>query len=189
MAKKIKKTFEDVMDALFQNKETIDWNGISISVSKTIPLSDTLDFVKSVVDSCFDDSGVYTPELKDFAFRVNAVRKYTDITLPADASKQYELLYRTNLYGVIMNAIDDGQISVICQAIDEKIVYECDTQMRDLRVRLEKMIESLGVVADNAMAMFGGIDQNDMENLVKAVSSGKLDESAVVRAYLDQEKK
>lgn len=188
MAKKIKHTFEDVMNAMFKNEEVIDWNGVSISVKRTIGLAESLDFVKSVVESCFDDAGVYMPELRDFAFRTNIIRKYTDIALPVEAEKQYALLYRTNLYGFIINAIDEGQISVICQAIDEKVVYECDTQMREIRARLDKMIESLGTVADSTMALFGGIGKEDIEKLAKAAVDGKPDEAAIVAAFLDQKK-
>ncbi len=190
MAKNItKSTFEDVMNSAFPNDEVVSWNGVSFVVSKVIDLAEMISFVKNVVESCFDDNGMYMPELKDFAFRVNVVGKYTDITMPIGSDKQYALLYRTDLYPTIVSKIDELQMAAICEAVEEKIQYECDTQMRDLRVRLEKMIESLSVVADNSMALFGSIGQDDMERLVKVVSSGKLDEAAVVEAFLEKSDK
>lgn len=188
MAKKIKNTFEDVMNAAFPNERSVNWNSVDFKVKRVIELNDVLGLVGSVVESCFDDNGVYMPELKDFAFRANIIRKYTDITLPLGADKQYALLYRTNLYSTIISEIDESQFSVICNAVEEKIQYECDTQMRELRVRLDKMVESLGVVADGAMSLFGDISKEDIAKLAKVAGDSKLDEAAVVEAFLAQKK-
>ncbi len=190
MAKKIKKdAFDDVMNSAFPNDKTISWNGVSFVVKRTIDLTEMLGLVKNVAESCFDDNGVYMPELRDFAFRVNVVGKYTDIAMPVGSDKQYALLYRTNLYSSIVSEIDEAQMAAVCEAIEEKIQYECDIQMRDIRVRLEKAIESLGAVADSSMTLFGNIGQDDMAKLVKVVSNSKLDEAAVVEAFLSQSKK
>lgn len=181
MAKKLIASFDTVMNEKFPNENTIDWNGVNIKISRTIGISDMMDFVQSVVDSCFDE-GAYLPELMDFAVRVNVVKKFTDVSLPAGSDRQYALLYRTDLYSSVLEAIDNDQLHTIFNAVEAKIEYECDVQRRDLKEQVDRMIASLSGVADSATALFGGVSSEDIARLAKVIGDGEFDTDKIGEA-------
>lgn len=184
MAKKITASFNTVMNEKFPNEKSIDWNGVGIKVQRTIGISDMMDFVRSVVDSCFDE-GMYLPELLDFAFRVNVVKKFTDISLPAGSERQYALLYRTDIYTRVLAEVDGDQFRAICDAVEAKIEYECDIQRRDLKEQVDRMISSLGGVADSAMTLFGGVSSEDIASLVRVIGEGRFEDDRLGEAAVN----
>ena len=78
----------------YVNEEVLEWNGLEITIKKTLSFSDMMKFVDSVAKSCFvQGSGDYAPEIFDFALRSNVLDTYANFTMPRDLEKQYAMVY------------------------------------------------------------------------------------------------
>ena len=89
--------FQKVMKETYSPTYTFDWNGIEVTVNKTLSLKDMLEFVDDVVKSCFtEETNRYLPEVKDFVIRVCILEKYANFTMPQNVENQYELVYCTD---------------------------------------------------------------------------------------------
>lgn len=105
------------MDVVPENK-TIQWRGRTITVRPFLLLKETSEFVNGVMAVCFDEErGIIYPEFLDFAFRLNLIRRFSDVELPHDADVQYRLLYMTDLYDVVLAEINQDQVDSLKLAI------------------------------------------------------------------------
>ena len=73
------KKVEDIISSIDQAFGETEWHGIKIRVKSTLSLEEMMMFVKTVVDNCFDDENCYAPEVFDFVFNHELLRKYTDL--------------------------------------------------------------------------------------------------------------
>ena len=128
MADKIKKisinAFEEAVNSQYNPTEVVEWRGLKIVVKHALSLKENLTFVDSVVKSCFGkEDGAYMPEVKDFAVRSCIIEHYTNITLPSNLDKRYELLYGSDLLEAIMPNINQLQFNALMRAIESKTEY------------------------------------------------------------------
>lgn len=106
------------MDVVPENK-TIQWRGRTITVRPFLLLKETSEFVNGVMAVCFDEErGIIYPEFLDFAFRLNLIRRFSDVELPHDADVQYRLLYMTDLYDIVSEEVNAHQIEALKRAVD-----------------------------------------------------------------------
>ena len=100
------------------NMKTIDWRGMPLTVRTFIPLKEVIDFTNNVRDNCFDEkSNRFVLEMVDFAFRVNVVLRYSCAELPKETEAQYYILYNTDLFDTIAEAINSTQLKSIYETI------------------------------------------------------------------------
>ena len=180
------KEWEKATKDNFPASVTEQWFGIPITIRYTISLGEMLEFVDGVVASCFDDERGYIPEIWDFAFYNNILDYYTNITLPQDIGKKYELIYGSNIIEFVKEHISEQQWFDIENSICSKVRYIKESNIKGIEkeaVRLLDAFEELQKLAGN---MFEGVGENDVRNLVQALSEhGTLDEEKIVKAILD----
>lgn len=98
---------------------TVMWHGIAVTVRTLLPFSETVQFVGSVLASCYDKShDRFVPEMKDFAIRANTVLRYACVELPDDFEEQYALLYTTDIYDFVLSVINRPQLDSILETIN-----------------------------------------------------------------------
>ena len=93
MAKKSEKiavkSFKGAANVTDNVPTVVEWNGLSISVTKRLGLRQVLAFIDEVVNGCFsEESGEYMPEVVDFAIRCNVLTRYANFTLPTDVEEK-----------------------------------------------------------------------------------------------------
>ena len=144
-------------------------------------------FVSDVAKSCFaDDDGEYMPEVRDFAIKSCLIEYYTNLSLPSNTERRYELIYSCNITDVIMEHIDKGQLFEIIKAIDARIEHTASANVESLNKQMNELYAAFDNLQTNLSGIFSGIGADDIKGLVSALSGGGLDEGKIVEAYLSQ---
>lgn len=191
MAAKVKRisvnAFEKAMKDTYTPVETFDWNGIEVTVKKCLGLKEMMEFVDSVVKSCFaDNTGEYIPEIKDFATKVCILEKYANFTMPSNVESQYALIYQTDAVERVLGYVNPQQFNEVCVAIAKKVEHRAQADIEASRKELNRMIDSIDVLQEQMSALFAGVSADDIKAVAQAVDGGALDEHKIVRAYIDE---
>lgn len=193
MADKIKKisinAFENAVNSQYNPTEVIEWRELKIVVKRSLTLKDTLTFVDSVVKSCFSqEDGAYMPEIKDFAIRSCIVEHYTNITLPSNLDKRYDLLYSSDLLDAIMQNVDQLQFNAMMRAIESKTEYLAKSNIESSTRAINELYASLDSLREKFEATFANISGEELNKVITAIGANGLDEEKIVKAVLKAKK-
>ena len=190
MAKKESRiSINKLESVLKENIITVPMRGneeVTITIRRTLPLKDMMQFVQNVVSSCIDkEKSEYVPEIKNFAIRSEVLTNYANFNMPSNVEKQYELVYCTDVYNQVIEHIDTRQLAEIEDAIDSHIDHEIKmiqsvvaTKTNELLLRVEEMIEQFSNI-------FGGINSDDFNGVVKKLSEmDGITEESIAKAVL-----
>lgn len=174
----------------FPSTVTEQWFGIPITIKYTISLAEMLEFVDGVVASCFDDERGYVPEIWDFAFYNNILSYYTNITLPEDISKKYDLIFGSNIIEFVKEHISEQQWSDIESSINSKVSYIKNTNIKAIEKDVTRLLDAFEKLQQLTGDMFEGVSVDDVRKLTHALSeSGQLNEEKIVQALMDNRNK
>ena len=171
MAKKEKKVPVSKLTGTI-NKETatipLDGaEGVDIVVQKTISLQEMMQFVVDVVASCVDEAaGTYRPEVLPFAIKAHVLESYTNLSLPTDAKKQYDLVYNTKVVEQVVEQIDPVQYYEILDAVSSRVAYATRKMGNLATEKVNELLVRMEAFADNAEQMFAGLDGEDLSDAV-----------------------
>lgn len=192
MAKTEKKVsialFDKIVKEHFQNEATIQWHEAEVRVKRTLSLKEMLSFVDEVVGSCFHDELGYMPEVKDFAIKSNILTRYANFSVPDNLEHRYQMVYGTDAVDAVCAVIDTTQLQEIVNSINDKIRFLCDSKATMIQERINDVLNTMEKMRDNTKSIFDGITQNDLKNLMGAITSNGLDEQKLVQAYIEQSK-
>lgn len=192
MAKTEKKVsialFDKIAKEHFQNEATIQWHEAEVRVKRTLSLKEMLSFVDEVVGSCFHDELGYMPEVKDFAIKSNILTRYANFSVPDNLEHRYQMVYGTDAVDAVCAVIDTTQLQEIVNSINDKIRFLCDSKATMIQERINDVLNTMEKMRDNTKSIFDGITQNDLKNLMGAITSNGLDEQKLVQAYIEQSK-
>lgn len=166
----------------------IMWNDVEIQITPTISLTSMLEFVNSVVESCFADNGEYIPEVKEYAVRRNVLERYANFRIPVDVHKCYDLVYGTNAYDTVLEHVNAAQFRDMMEAIEEKIQFKADSMIDTLRTQIEGIVSNMNALQEQTKHMFDDMSEEDLKKISDALEQGGLSEEKLVAAYLDQTK-
>ena len=176
--------------ALKENTVVIPMAGnedVNITIRRTLPLKDMMQFVQDVVSSCVDaKTATYTPEAKEFAIRSGILSMYANFNLPSNVDKQYELVYGTDVLCQVMEYINGDQLFEIRRVIDARIDHEVKmietvlaSKTNEMMLRIEAMVEQLESV-------FGSVTSDDFNSFIKKFAEmGSVNEESLARAVLN----
>ena len=194
MANKIKKVS---VNELEKYVKSLDGDGVvvkkfgdlEVTIRRRLPLQDMLAFVNDVVNGCFSGEGnSYLPEVKEFLVKSCVLEYYTNVSLPANIKARYELIYKLDgadgLINSILSEIDREQYFDIINALDEKIGYLADSHAGEMADQVAKLINSMGAMQEKLGGMFDGVDQGTMQEMVRALSGGRINEEGLARAVM-----
>ena len=160
---------------------------VNITIRRTLPLKDMMQFVENVVSSCVDaETASYTPEIKEFAIRSEILTTYANFNLPSNVEKQYELLYCTDVLCQVMEHINNKQLHEIEVAIDARIDHEVKMIETVLAAKTNEMMLRTEAMVEQFEAAFGGINSDDFNGVVKKLSEmDSMTEESIAKAVLD----
>lgn len=175
---------------LKENIVTVPMRGneeVNITIRRTLPLKDMMQFVENVVSSCVDaETATYTPEIKDFAIRSEILTTYANFNLPSNVEKQYELVYCTDVLCQVMEHINNKQLHEIELAIEDRIEHEVKMIETVLAAKTNEMMMRIEAMVEQFEAAFGGINGDDFNGVVKKLSEMEsMTEESIAKAVLD----
>ena len=163
----------------------VEYCGREIMVRRTIGMSEMLEFVDAVAGACVDESGDYYPQFRDCMFRLYTIMYYTNIAPAGDLQEQYAFVYGTPLFDTIVNTVDSDQLNDIKSAINAKINYSVNANIRKFNAGMEQLL-SFAQALNNS---FGDISKDELSGAIKALSTvEKVDEQKLVDAIMASKK-
>ena len=186
---KAKRISVSVMDDILKNQEeteVVEWNGLEVVIKKTLPMDDMLNFVDSVVQSCFDaHTGEYRPEAKDFAMRVNIMTRYTNFALPErNVAHQYDIAVRSGVTDMILSHINSAQFYEMVRAIDAKIEHKASANIQLLTKKFDDVVTEFENLQTKMATMFTGVSSDDLQKLAETLANGNFSEEKIVEAMM-----
>ena len=190
MANKIKKlsinAFEKAVKETANTQTNVEWNGLDIIIKHTIGIRDMLRFVEGVFQSCFSDDGEYIPEVRDFAIKSCLLKYYTNISLPSNVERRYDLIYSSDITEVVLEYVNEAQLSEIVKASDARIKHTANANIEALNKQMRDLYSTFENLQTNIEEIFSGINADDVKGLVSAVSNGGIDEGKIIDAYFNK---
>lgn len=183
-AKKISVSEFERISKEIERIETVDWHGNELIIKKILSLSEAMSFVQNVVDSCFDN-GVYRPELKEFAIKLNMINSYSNLSLPSNFERSYEYIYTTDICQTIKLVISGRQYDELIRAIDEKISSLVAANTSATHKQASDIIASLDNISSNIGTLFENLSSEDITAALKAIPNMHIDEKKLIEAYKD----
>ena len=177
------------MDTIGTNANTqvneFEWNGIKLSVNKTISFGKMMEFVRNVTDSCFAiDTGEYLPEIVDFAEACSILEFYGNIELPDDIEEKYQIVYCTDILMAVITHVNTDQLEDIIDAVNKKIKHRARSNIEALTKQMNEAIGTFNSLEESLSKVFAGVDGDTITSLVKAMSNGGFNEDKVVDAIM-----
>lgn len=180
------KAFEEARKATYNPIETFDWNGIEVTIKKTLSLKEMMEFVDGVVKSCFEkDTNAYIPEIQEFATKVCVLEKYANFTMPSNVESQYVLIYTTDIVKHVLNRINTEQFNEICDAISKKVKNLAQANIEAINRQVNELYVSFDNLQTKFSSLFEGISGDDIHAIAGALANGSFDEEKLVKSYIN----
>ena len=165
--------------------KNVEWRGIDIDIKNTLSLEEMLAFVKNIVAACFDaEHIVYHPEMKDFAVRAVLIELYTNISLPSNVGRIYDIVYCSDLADVVYSFINQKQFEVMMNAVDDEIDYIANSNVEAITKQVNALSDTIEKLGEKFKGMFDGVDPEDIKKTLAAIGEGGIDEGKLMDAYL-----
>lgn len=193
MANKVKKISINALEKCIERKpETvnIEWNGLDITIKTRLSFEEMMAFVDGVAESCFAaDTKAFIPVAKDFVIGCLVIEKYSNLTLPQNVNKKYEIVSGCDVVDVILENVDKAQFDNIVKSINEKIRYLIEENLAQATIKTNDLLYSVSDIESKVGDLVSKITPDDMRTLITSISNGKLDEGKLMEAYLESKNK
>lgn len=193
MANKVKKISINALEKCIERKPeivNIEWNGLDITIKTRLSFEEMMAFVDGVAESCFAaDTKAFIPVAKDFVIGCLVIEMYSNLTLPQNANKKYEIVSGCDVVDVILENVDKAQFDNIVKSINEKIRYLIEENLAQATIKTNDLLYSVSDIESKVGDLVSKITPDDMRTLITSISNGKLDEGKLMEAYLESKNK
>lgn len=193
MAKKEKRVSVNALEKIakeqFPESVTEQWFDIEVTIKRSLPLKEMLQFVQEVVDACFTTDGTFVPEIMDFATKSGILTHYANFTLPDNLEKQYWLIYSTGAVDMVCQHINMVQLQEMIGGINRKIDHMCDTDIVATKAKLNDLYEAFVKMGTEVSDLFSGVNAEELQKMVGTLGGTELNEEKIVSAYIEHMKK
>jgi hypothetical protein len=176
MAKTKKITATSIFDAIGVKERNSDKliigegeNQIEIAVRKKLSLTRRADMVNSIVNMVWyqdeDGNDVLAPYLRKFAYEFNILNYFTNIALPDDMEKVWDLIDNTDIAGAVMDFVGHGYIENIIREANEAIEYRKSENLK--RSKIDTILTSLGGIVKSVGQETENLDAGGIIGLVE----------------------
>jgi len=181
---------DEIMEDRFQNIEIVDYYGEELAIHKVVSFAVFAEIVRRVSDVCFyPDTGEFLPERMEFAIRLCVINAYTNVRLPEDTEHQYSIIYRTDLWDTVSRYISMAQYNAMVNAIQDTVCVKNDANKAEFDRAVNEVLTQISEVGSQLNEIFGSVSSDDIQNLVNAISAGRIDEEKIVKAVVAEQNK
>ena len=178
-------TIKTILDERMAKVNTFDFYGTEIEVKRLIPFDEYCTAIERIIDCCYnEESGEYLPELRELSTRMVITAYYTNLELPEDMEELEHMMFCEELIGSIFELINQEQLREIHRAVKQRCDIRNEANRRYFDSELKKVTDGVEAMGAWTREMFDGISRDEMQNLVSALSSGRIDEDKIVDAVV-----
>ena len=171
----------------------IKWRGLTIEVSERVGYADMVGLITQVSEAVFGEDGAFHPEAEEFAIRLAVIALYTNLTIPANIEKRYDMAFGTDVYDKIEEAIDPIQIKMIRDAVERRVGMRAragvENVVRQAAEVSDAILQLKDKLDDQFSALLGDIEPEEMNRILHGIAENGFTEDGVVKAYLDQKER
>ena len=180
---------DTILEQFFTEQETtVDYYGAQITIKRRLDLRSMLEFASNVTESCFHENYGFMPEMMDFAIRSNLVSCYTNVRLPQNLEKQYDMLYRLDLVDLIYGTIDRQQFDELVASIRKKIDEKNNSNAQTIRQEMQRFMDLMNETFSGAEELFAGENAQDLQKAFQSILEHKeVNEGEIAQAVLSQQ--
>lgn len=193
MTNKVKKISINALEKCIERKPevvNVKWNSLDITVKTHLSFEEMIAFVDGVAESCFTaDTKAFIPVAKDFVIGCLVIEMYSNLTLPQNVNKKYEIISGCDVVDVILEKVDKAQFDNIIKSINEKIRYLIETNIAQTTIKTNDLLYSVADIESKIGDFVSKITPDDMRALITSISNGKIDEGKLMEAYLESKNK
>lgn len=150
----------------------VEWEGLKIAVKETLSFDEAEGFYQGILDTCFSENDEYRPETKDFVTGVMVLTYYTNLTLPHDVAKMYELVMSTDLLDSVMEHINTEQYWSMVDAAEEKAQNLMSLNYSRLENELSRLEESISGMEQAFSLINESVGAEEKKNSGKQSNAG-----------------
>lgn len=158
---------------------------LSVMVSPTISLRESLIFVADIVESCISDEEGYMPELFDFAMRIATLTHYANLPTPKDSAKAYRVVYETGIYDDVMDHVNADQYAALVCAAQEKIDAALQMQISAASAKVEELVSKMDEVLTGGMEAAAKLSSIDIDKQVDHLLKMHEEEAGEIHPVLE----
>lgn len=178
---------DEIVKKNYVPETVVEWHDAELHVKSSLGFEDMFTFVNLVVDKCFDEeTGEYHPELKDVFIRYAIVKMYSNVNMPDDFYHAYDILTRSGIVEEVMKYINPAQLDQMVRSIDLKIKHMADSNITAMNAKFEEVISSIEAAQGNLNKIMGDVTEDDVKNVIGAISNGSMSADDLVSAYIDK---
>lgn len=178
--------FENALNENFDNLVQVEWNGLEIIVKKTLDIAEMLAFVNNVSEACFNKEDYsYSPAVEDFAIRSAFVELYTNIRMPVNIQRRYDLIYQSGIVEHIVPYINASQYNAIIEAVRKSIDHMANANIITTNKQIDTLLTEFENLQNQMEGVFSGVGSEDVKALIGALGNSGVDEEKIVQAYLN----
>lgn len=170
-----------------ERESTVEWNGLEIRVRRRISYEEYTAASVAVTNACFSTDGEYVPEAKEVSLRLIVLALYTNLSIPLNIDKRYEMACFSGVYDAVLSAVDGHQVAQIENAVNERIHIRTQAAVDAVIRQANAVAEAVQNMSDKFEAQFAaileGVTPEDMNRVIRGIADGKVDEEKVVEAY------
>ena len=170
-----------------ERESTVEWNGLEIRVRRRISYEEYAAASVAVTNACFSTEGEYVPEAKEVSLRLIVLALYTNLSIPLNIDKRYEMACFSGVYDTVLSAVDGHQVEQIENAVNERIHIRTQAAVDAVIRQANAVAEAVQNMSDKFEAQFAaileGVTPEDMNRVIRGIADGEVNEEKVVEAY------
>lgn len=144
---------------------------IELQVLPYLTFEEAMTFVNDVASSVIDEKKMeYTPEAYEFAIRLKVMEIYCGIRVPSKLDKAYEVLFGTNIFDSVMDAINITQYNQMIEAIYNRVEYYKSMMTAVAGDKVRKMMDEVTKMMEDGERVLQQASELDLGNLVQMVN-------------------
>lgn len=151
------------------------YKDVCVTYKPFLSFKERIDFVNEVAHGCVSDR-VYYPALFDYRVRIEALKAYTNVTVPKGPKKANNLAYGSGLFEELLNYINVAELNGLMEAAKEEI-----KQLSRVNP-LEDLVNHADLVLEKIEKEFSNIDIEQLYKIMDVISASG-DKKEMVRRF------
>lgn len=161
---------------------------MTVQVKPLLDIGTFASVVDSVANTCFDEDGKYIAWVRDVAFMHSVIAAYTNLSLPTNFKKEFDLLMGTDVYHKVVDVVNKYQFAMLRKAVADKINATTGENNCSRKQELDRVLAMLNLITQMCQqfgTIFTEITGSDMQAIMEKLQSGAQDISREVATIKD----